>query len=136
MSTLDIFNIIAGISSIIGLVFSIWINYRTGKIQENIEYAYSVESFNTNRDLIMDELRSSGLNAIREDFPDKTLLSDFQYDIIVYRKKYANLLTPEENDNINELINLTKTSDFDKDNYTYLLNQITSKPKIRGKSNV
>ena len=62
---MDIFNLFADISSILGLGFSFWINRRTGIIQKNIEFAYSAEN----------------------------LLSTFQFDLIKYKKQYTDLFS-------------------------------------------
>lgn len=131
MTIIDWFNILAGAASIIGLVFSFWINKRTIKIQSDIEIARISEDFNINHDTLMQELRSAGLNAIREDFPNENLLSDFQYKLLEYKKQYASLLSTEELKHINELLNLIKIHNFKHSDFRYLLNEIATKPKIR-----
>lgn len=135
MTGMDLFNTIAGGASIIGLGFSFWINKRTEKIQKSIEFAHIAENFNLNRDSIMDRLRSYGLNAIREDFKDENLLSDFQYELLSYAKEFDNVLTTEERTHISQLLELIKCKPLDKEKYRTLLNEVTSKPKLRGNPN-
>ena len=134
MTTMNVFNFLAGLASFAGLVFSIWITYRTGKIQEKIELNHLAEEFNINRDSIMDDLRSSGLNAIRTDFPDDSIIFEFQRKLLEYSKQQNKLLTETEQKHIEELISLINTSDIKTDGerkrFKYLLNEITTKPNI------
>lgn len=129
------FNIVSGACSIAGLIFSIWIFILTGKIQKNIEFSHAAENFNIQHDAIMDELRSSGLNSIRTDFPDPSLLHDFQYKLLEYKKNQELLLDNSEKSQIDELVQLinspTLESDDWRNRFNYLLNEITTKPRIR-----
>lgn len=93
---MDIFNVIAGIASIIGLFFSIGIAIRTGSIKQQLEFSHTAEEFNINRDDILLNLLSSGKNAIRNEFSNSDLLPEFQRALIEYRKKYEPLF-PSKN---------------------------------------
>lgn len=134
MTGIDFFNIVAGLCSVAGLIFSVWIFVRTGKIQKNIEYNHRVEQFNINHDRLMEDLRSSGLNAIREEFPNISTLFKFQQELLKYSKEQALLLTPEEQNYISEMVDMINScsdpTSIDKSRYLYLLNEITTKPSI------
>ena len=116
---MDIFNVIAGIASIIGLFFSIGIAIRTGSIKQQLEFSHTAEEFNINRDDILLNLLSSGKNAIR----------------IEYRKKYEPLFSEQELSQINEMIDLISSLNLSSSEqltrYRYLLNEITTKPNVR-----
>ncbi|BDZ76946.1 hypothetical protein [Claveliimonas bilis] len=132
---MDIFNVIAGIASIIGLFFSIGIAIRTGSIKQQIEYSHTAEEFNINRDDILLNLLSSGKNAVRNEFSNAELLPEFQRDLIEYRKKYEPLFSEQELSQINEMIDLISSLNLDSSEqlarYRYLLNEITTKPNVR-----
>lgn len=137
MTLMDGLNIVAGIASIIGLGFSFWITYRTGKIQKAIELQHLSEDFNIQRQDIMDDLRSSGLNAVRNEFQDgKSLISDFRFRLLSYSKEYNDILSNEEKSHIQKMLELLDSSPevLPNDNerqFLFLLDQITSKPRIR-----
>lgn len=132
---MDIFNVIAGIASIIGLFFSIGITIRTGSIKRQIEFSHTAEEFNINREDILSSLLSSGKNAIRNEFPNAELLPEFQRDLIAYRKKYESLFSEQELSQINEMIDLISSLDLSSSEqlarYHYLLSEITTKPIVR-----
>lgn len=132
---MDIFNVIAGIASIIGLFFSIGITIRTGSIKRQIEFTHIAEEFNINREDILSNLLSSGKNAIRDEFPNAELLPEFQRDLIAYRKKYESLFSEQELSQINEMIDLISSLDLSSSEqltrYHYLLSEITTKPIVR-----
>ena len=87
MSVRDFITIAAELSSILGLVFSVWITIRTGRIQKQLFKNILIDEFNINREKIMGCLNASGLNAVRETFPDENLLFHFQKELITYSKK-------------------------------------------------
>lgn len=132
---MDIFNVIAGIASIIGLFFSIGITIRTGSIKRQIEFTHIAEEFNINREDILSNLLSSGKNAIRDEFPNAELLPEFQRDLIAYKKKYESLFSKQELSQINEMIDLISSLDLSSSEqltrYHYLLSEITTKPIVR-----
>lgn len=132
---MDIFNVIAGIASIIGLFFSIGITIRTGSIKRQIEFTHIAEEFNINREDILSNLLSSGKNAIRDEFPNAELLPEFQRDLIAYKKKYESLFSEQELSQINEMIDLISSLDLSSSEqltrYHYLLSEITTKPIVR-----
>lgn len=127
-----IFNIAAGLSSLIGLAVSLYINKRTIKISKSIEQARISEDFNINHDKFMDDLRVSGLNAFRKDFPNPDNLQDFEYLLLTYQKRYCDILTEPESSEITLLLELCNDENSDATKCISLLNRITSKPKIRG----
>lgn len=135
MSVRDFITIAAELSSILGLVFSVWITIRTGRIQKQLFKNILIDEFNINREKIMECLHASGLNAVRETFPDKNLLFHFQKELISYSKKYNLILDKAEKKRIKELVELINSYDSQskkwKSKYHYLLNEITTKQEIR-----
>ncbi len=135
MSVRDFITIAAELSSILGLVFSVWITIRTGRIQKQLFKNILIDEFNINREKIMGCLNASGLNAVRETFPDENLLFHFQKELITYSKKYNLILDKTEMKRIKELVELINSYDSQsekwKSKYHYLLNEITTKQEIR-----
>ena len=83
----------------------------------------------------MNSLNASGLNAIRNTFPDEKLLFLFQKELISYSKKYNLILDKAEKKCIKELVELINSYDSEsekwKSRYRYLLNEIITKQEIR-----
>ena len=127
--------IAAELSSILGLVFSVWITIKTGRIQKQLLKNILIDEFNINREEILNSLNASGLNAIRNTFPDEKLLFLFQKELISYSKKYNLILDKAEKKCIKELVELINSYDSEsekwKSRYRYLLNEIITKQEIR-----
>lgn len=128
---MDTFNIIAGICSVAGLVFSIIVARRTFQINKTVNQSVAYERFTANYDQTMAELKSTGLNAIRKDFPNSDLKFEFQKALLTYRNSYTEIFSKEELDTIAEMLELISQDDFDESRYKYLLANILSKPKHR-----
>lgn len=135
MSVRNFITIAAELSSILGLVFSVWITIKTGRIQKQLLKNILIDEFNINREEILNSLNASGLNAIRKTFPDEKLLFLFQKELISYSKKYNLILDKAEKKCIKELVELINSYDSEsekwKSRYHYLLNEIITKQEIR-----
>lgn len=135
MSVRNFITIAAELSSILGLVFSVWITIKTGRIQKQLLKNILIDEFNINREEILNSLNASGLNAIRNTFPDEKLLFLFQKELISYSKKYNLILDKTEKKCIKELVELINSYDSEsekwKARYHYLLNEIITKQEIR-----
>lgn len=135
MSVRNFITIAAELSSILGLVFSVWITIKTGRIQKQLLKNILIDEFNINREEILNSLNASGLNAIRKTFPDEKLLFLFQKELISYSKKYNLILDKAEKKCIKELVELINSYDSEsekwKSRYRYLLNEIITKQEIR-----
>lgn len=135
MSVRNFITIAAELSSILGLVFSVWITIKTGRIQKQLLKNILIDEFNINREEILNSLNASGLNAIRNTFPDEKLLFLFQKELISYSKKYNLILDKAEKKCIKELVELINSYDSEsekwKSRYRYLLNEIITKQEIR-----
>lgn len=135
MSVRNFITIAAELSSILGLVFSVWITIKTGRIQKQLLKNILIDEFNINREEILNSLNASGLNAIRNTFPDEKLLFLFQKELISYSKKYNLILDKAEKKCVKELVELINSYDSEsekwKSRYRYLLNEIITKQEIR-----
>lgn len=129
---MNAFEIIASACSIGGLLLSIYLAFRTSSISKSVSKAFALEDFQANYSGTMDNLRSLGLNAIREDFPNPDDMFDFQTELRKYQKAYATILSKQENNDINQLLSLIDNETYSntKNEYRTLLSKILSKPEI------
>ena len=127
---MTLFNIISEICSIIGLLFSIYVTYRTGKISKLINTSLSKERFRINYQNIMDNLKSYGFNIIREDFEiSNQFLCEFIAELHKYKKSYKNILHNDELLDIEHLIELLSQTPLNRSQVSLALSKIISKPK-------
>lgn len=127
---MDLLNILGGICSIIGLLFSFWTTIRTGKISKIVGTSLVKERFRLNYDTIMNNLKSYALVILSKDFEiSNEFLLDFCSELLSFKKSYLIILSDDEIKDIDHLITLLSQKDFNRTEFLLTFSKVISKPK-------
>lgn len=127
---MDLLNIVGGICSILGLLFSIWTTIRTGKISKTVNTSLAKERFRLNYDNIMHNLKSYTFIALREDFEiSNEFLFEFRTELYSFEKSYRNILSNDEVKALKDSIQLLSPENFNQADFSLTISKIISKPK-------
>lgn len=121
------FNVICGISSLLGLALSVFLAFNTASIKKTVNKSLVNERFRVNYKNIMESLDSTGKNAIRDDFPNFELIYEFETELRSYQKSYSEILSQEEQAEINLMLELIFKDPIPKREFFRQLSKITSK---------